>query len=82
MKNYNVLTHKMVPGHVIVSQEEIERLLEKYDIELRQLPKILIDDPVCKEIGANKDDVIKIVRKSHTAGEATSYRLVVDTKVG
>lgn len=82
MKNYNVLTHSMVPGHVIMSQEETETLLHKYDIELKQLPKILIDDPVCKEIGAKKDDVIKIVRKSHTAGEAQSYRLVVDTKVG
>ncbi len=82
MKNYNVLTHIMVPGHVVMSQEEIDTLLHKYDIELKQLPKILIDDPVCKEIGAKKDDVIRIVRKSHTAGESESYRLVVDTKVG
>jgi DNA-directed RNA polymerase subunit H len=82
MKNYNVLTHIMVPDHVVMSPEEIETLLNKYDVELKQLPKILIDDPACKEIGAKKDDVIKIVRKSHTAGEAKSYRLVVDTKVG
>ena len=82
MKNLNVLKHQMVPEHIIMSEEEVLELLAQYHIELKQLPKILVTDAVCKEIGARKDDVIKIKRRSLTAEEAVSYRLVIDTKMG
>jgi len=82
MKNPNVLRHEMVPEHVIMSDEEVQDLLSRYNIELRQLPKILVTDPACKEIGTKKNDVIKITRRSFTADEAVSYRLVIDTKIG
>jgi DNA-directed RNA polymerase subunit H len=72
----------MVPEHIIMSDEEVLALLTQYHIELKQLPKILVTDAVCKEIGARKDDVIKIKRRSLTAEEAVSYRLVIDTKMG
>ncbi len=82
MKNPNVLKHEMVPEHVVMSEEEVQDLLARYRIELRQLPKILVTDPACKEIGAKKDDVVRIVRRSLTADEAVSFRLVIDTKMG
>jgi DNA-directed RNA polymerase subunit H len=63
-------------------EKEVNELLARYGIELRQLPKVLVTDPACKEIGARKDDVIKIRRHSLTAEEAVSYRLVIDTKMG
>jgi DNA-directed RNA polymerase subunit H len=82
MKNLHVLKHEMVPEHTIISEEEVNELLARYGIELKQLPKILVTDPACKEIGARKDNVIKIRRRSLTADEAVSYRLVIDTKMG
>ncbi len=82
MKNPNVLKHEMVPQHTVMSEEEIQDLSTRYAIELKQLPKILVTDPACKEIGAKKDDVVKIVRRSLTAEEAVSFRLVIDTKIG
>jgi len=82
VKSLNVLKHEMVPEHLIMSDEEVQELLTRYSIELKQLPKILVTDPACKEIGAKKDDVIKIRRRSLTADEAVSYRLVIDTKMG
>jgi DNA-directed RNA polymerase subunit H len=82
MKNLNVLKHQMVPEHIVMSDEEVLALLARYHIELKQLPKILVTDAVCKEIGARKDDVIKIKRRSLTAEQAVSYRLVIDTKMG
>ena len=73
----NVLKHVMVPDHTIMSEEEISELLTRYNITTEQLPKVFHDDPAVKTIGANVDDVIRIVRASHTAGRAEAYRLVI-----
>ncbi len=73
----NVLEHVMVPEHKIMSEEEVSELLMRYNITTEQLPKIYHDDPAVKEIGASADDVIRIIRKSQTAGRAEAYRLVV-----
>ena len=73
----NVLKHDMVPDHEIMSEEEVSALLTTYNITTEQLPKVFHDDPAVKTIGAEADDVIRIIRTSHTAGRAESYRLVV-----
>jgi len=73
----NVLKHAMVPDHKIMSEEEVSALLTMYNITTEQLPKVFHDDPAVKTIGAEADDVIRIIRTSHTAGKAESYRLVV-----
>jgi DNA-directed RNA polymerase subunit H len=67
----------MVPDHQLMSEEEVSALLSRYHITTDQLPKIYHDDPAVKTIGANVDDVIRIIRKSHTAGRAEAYRLVI-----
>jgi DNA-directed RNA polymerase subunit H len=67
----------MVPDHQIMSEEEVSALLTTYNITTEQLPKVFHDDPAVKVIGAEADDVIRIIRASHTAGRAESYRLVV-----
>ncbi|KQC03832.1 MAG: DNA-directed RNA polymerase subunit H [Methanoculleus sp. SDB] len=74
---FNVLDHVMVPDHQIMSEEEVAVLLSTYTITQDQLPKIYHDDPAVKSIGAKIGDVVKITRKSQTAGKAESYRLVV-----
>ena len=73
----NVLKHLMVPDHKIMSEEEVSALLSRYHITTEQLPKIYHDDPAVKAINAQVDDVIRIVRMSHTAGRAEAYRLVI-----
>jgi len=73
----NVLEHVMVPDHKIMSEEEVSELLSTYKISTEQLPKIYHDDPAVKVIGAKAGDVIRIIRISHTAGRAESYRLVI-----
>ena len=75
--NLNVLEHVMVPDHKIMGEDEVLELLARYNITTEQLPKIYHDDPAVREIGANADDVIRIVRTSHTAGRAEAYRLVI-----
>ncbi|HUU76434.1 MAG TPA: DNA-directed RNA polymerase subunit H [Methanoregulaceae archaeon] len=73
----SVLDHIMVPDHKIMSEEEVSELLSLYKITSEQLPKMHQDDPAVKVIEAKIGDVIRIIRTSHTAGRAESYRLVV-----
>ena len=73
----NVLKHEMVPEHSIMSDEDVKTLFSTYNIGQEHLPKIYHDDPAVLAIGAKINDVIKIVRKSMTAGRAESYRQVV-----
>lgn len=69
--------HMLVPKHEILTPDEIKHLLDTYKISINQLPRLVEDDVVVKEIGANVGDVIKITRQSHTAGVYFYYRLVV-----
>ncbi|MEM5772151.1 MAG: DNA-directed RNA polymerase subunit H [Candidatus Aenigmatarchaeota archaeon] len=75
--NKEILDHYLVPKHIILNEKEKNELLQKLNISEQQLPKISINDPIVKLIGAKEGDVIKIIRKSHTAGESIYYRLVV-----
>jgi DNA-directed RNA polymerase subunit H len=74
-----IMSHKLVPFHIIISDKERDELLQKIDFTPDQLPKILNTDPVSVSIGAQPGQIIKIIRKSHTAKEAVAYRLVVES---
>ncbi len=77
-KKFNVLEHELVPDHVLLSEEEAAEVLKKYNISKGQLPKIKTTDVVVKQIGAKPGDVLRIIRKSLTAGKAVAYRLVIE----
>ncbi|RLI38698.1 DNA-directed RNA polymerase subunit H [Candidatus Bathyarchaeota archaeon] len=77
-KKVNVFNHMMVPIHTLLKQEEVEKVLNKYRIKPYQLPKIKDSDPAVMAIQAQAGDIIKILRKSPTAGEAIAYRYVVE----
>lgn len=72
-----ILEHEMVPKHEVLGKKESEELLKKYGITTDKLPKAHDNDPVIQVIKAKKGDIIKITRRSQTAGEAVYYRLVV-----
>ena len=71
-------THTLVPRHVVLSEEEREELLKRYRIRPEQLPYLLASDPVAREISAKPGDIVKIIRKSPTAGVTVYYRYVVE----
>jgi DNA-directed RNA polymerase subunit H len=76
--SFNIFEHYLVPKHEILTPEEKEEVLQKYRVEPYKLPPIKTSDPVARVIGAKPGDLIKIVRKSPTAGEYVSYRYVVE----
>jgi DNA-directed RNA polymerase subunit H len=72
-----ITKHELVPKHEILSDGEKKKVLEKYDVAENQLPKIPVSDPVIEIIGAAPGQVVRITRKSQTAGQAVYFRLVV-----
>jgi DNA-directed RNA polymerase subunit H len=75
----DIMSHKLVPIHSIISEKEKKEILEKYKITPDQLPKILNTDPASTAIGAQPGQIVKVVRKSHTAKEAVAYRFVIES---
>lgn len=74
---YDVTEHVLVPKHIIIEEEEKNKLLSNLNIDsYKQLPIILKNDPVAMYCGAKKNQVIKILKDSETIGEYVSYRYV------
>jgi len=73
----DIFIHELVPKHRVLSEEEKEEVLKRYNAKLMDLPRILVSDPVVRKLGAKPGDVIEIIRKSPTAGESKYYRVVV-----
>ena len=76
-RKFNVLKHELVPKHEIVPIEEAIRILRELGVRPEQLPWIRASDPVARAIGAKPGDIIRVIRKSETAGEIVVYRYVI-----
>jgi len=62
--------HIYVPKHEIITKKEAEDVLEKYHCKATELPLIFATDPAIIGLGVKPGDMIKITRKSATAGDS------------
>ena len=70
--------HIYVPKHEIITKDEAEKVLIKFNCKPTELPLIFENDPAIIHLGVKPGDIIKITRKSFTAGESLYYRYVVE----
>ena len=75
---FDLFEHLLVPRHEILEEKEKEQLLTQLRVHPYQLPQISSSDPAVKAIGAKPGDLLRVIRKSPTAGEHIAYRYVVE----
>jgi len=74
----DVTQHDLVPDHTVLDDaQEVEEVLEEYNVNKTDLPKIKDDDPALPG-EADAGDVVRIERDSRTTDTAVVYRLVVE----
>lgn len=72
---FNILKHKYVHPHSIISDQEVAEVMTKYNISSKeQFPDISRFDPVARAICIRPDQVCRIMRPSETAIETPYYR--------
>ena len=74
---FNINKHALVPKHSKASETEKNKVLEMYGVTIKELPKILKDDPAITDFDVKSGDLIKIERPSKTSGTAIYYRVVI-----
>lgn len=77
-EDLEIKNHVLVPKHEKCSEAEKKRVLEKYAADLKDFPKISINDPALYSLEVNTGDLIKITRESETAGKTVYYRVVIE----
>ena len=77
-KVMKITNHIFQPRHEILSKNEAQEVLKKYNTKPSQLPYIMLSDKGLEDLDVRPGDIIKITRKSPTAGESVYYRYVVE----
>jgi len=78
-KVVKISNHIYQPKHEILSKSGAEEILKKYNTKPSQLPYMMIDDKGIEDLDVRPGDIVKITRKSATAGESVYYRYVVES---
>jgi DNA-directed RNA polymerase subunit H len=77
-KVMKITNHIFQPRHEILSKNEAQEVLKQYNAKPSQLPYIMLSDKGLEDLDVRPGDIIKITRKSPTAGESVYYRYVVE----
>ncbi|MED6215727.1 hypothetical protein PIB30_000733 [Stylosanthes scabra] len=86
LKTYtNRMNSENVSRAILVCQQNltpfartsITEVAPRFHLEVFQLPRIQVTDPVARYYGLKRGQVVKIIRPSETAGRYVTYRFVV-----
>lgn len=72
----NLFKHRLVPKHTVIrSRKEIQNIIQKLNVGLEQLPIILKNDAIAKQLLMVNGDICEITRSSMKSGEYNFYRI-------
>ena len=71
----NITKHNMMPKFHVLLPEEKEVLFAETNLRGGELSRISLNDPIAKYYGMVRGDIVKITRKSQTAGLYITFRI-------
>ncbi|KAM0948789.1 putative DNA-directed RNA polymerase [Dioscorea sansibarensis] len=73
----NITKHVLKPKHDVLTEEEKQALLKKYNVEESQLPRMLLTDAIARYYGLEKGQVVKVTYDGELTGNHVLYRCVM-----
>ncbi|XP_059670987.1 DNA-directed RNA polymerase V subunit 5C-like [Cornus florida] len=73
----NVTKHVLEPKYEILTTEEKQKVLEKYKVEDKQLPRMLEDDAIARYYGLEKGSVVKVTSNGAITDLLVTYRCIM-----
>lgn len=77
----NLVDHVSQPKYVLLSDAETTAVLSAYHTKRREVPKILLGEPISLYYNVRPGQMFRIIRPSETSGQGVSYRLVVKGQI-
>lgn len=71
----NITKHALMPLHQVLSSAEKKRFLSDAHLTEYQLSRIQLSDPVARYYGMKRGDMVRIIRRSDTAGKYVTFRI-------
>lgn len=71
----NITKHELMPVHQVLTAQQKAEFLTSAKLNEEQLAKISGSDPVAKYYGMRRGDVVRIIRRSDTAGKSVTFRV-------
>jgi len=73
----DLVSHILIPKHELNDEKVTKQLLEEYIVKKKEMPKILLNDPVTKYYNGKPGQSFSIIRPSETSGLAPYHRFIV-----
>ncbi|KAL2320681.1 hypothetical protein Fmac_029650 [Flemingia macrophylla] len=72
----NITKHVMRPKHQVLTDRQKKNLLKKYNIEEKQLPRMLQTDAIARYYGLERGQVVKVTYSGEMTQMHVTYRCV------
>ncbi|ONH94978.1 hypothetical protein PRUPE_7G043600 [Prunus persica] len=72
----NITKHVLKPKHHVLTEQEKQKLLKKYNIEENQLPRLSRKDAIAQYYGLEKGQVVKVTYTGDITESHVTYRCI------